>query len=123
MIRCLFNKENKAVALSDFEDHMVEVDNKKEIVYSLIKETVLKEDPSLSSIQSALPVLFETYVALLRVSDLLSKILFDSVEKKIILLGAEELIIYTAFHKNLQLYQNELKHLHYISLSSVEGNV
>jgi hypothetical protein len=123
MISCLINKNSKAISKVKFEDHLREIENKKDMIYALLKETVLTEDPKTDSINSPLSTLCESYVTLLRMADLLSNMLINQILKNTIRFKSEEVIMYLAFYQNLIVYETELKHLFYISLTSRDTNV
>lgn len=123
MIKQLISKNKHTISRLEVEEHIREIETKRQVVYSLLKEIIITEEPGLEEYQSPLPVLCESYVGLLRLTDMLNKILIDVGEKPYISFKSEEVLIYIAFFQNLVTYEKELRHLYYISLTPKESNV
>jgi len=114
------NTSLRSVSKEECYNNVDEAEKIRKLTMFFIKEYAAKTTIENWDL-SPMPVLCEVYVNLTRISEQLNKLLTKFLDKKEVRFSQEEEFVYKVYINNLKLYQTELKHLHYISLTSNEG--
>lgn len=117
MIQKIFSKDKTSVPREDCMEHFNEIYRKKCVIFSLIKEMAVLERNA-NPEDSALSILCEAYVYLMRMSEQISKLILDFEDKPMVKADSTEIAIYSAHHQGLKAFESELRYRFNLNLSS-----
>ena len=118
MISKLINKNSKKISKIDCLEHISEINKKKSIIFSLLREKAVEEysNSSIDEFKSIIPFLCDAYVSLSRLSEYLSGLVVKYAEKPMIKLDSINVTSCLVLYQCLQNTTSSLKHLYRLNL-------
>lgn len=116
MIDCLIKKETIHLEKLACLAHFDEVSKQQSVVFALIKEYARIEKDNINEVDSPIPLLCESYYMLMRLQEMLSKMIIEFADKARIKITVEDNLVYASYYYSLISCSKQLKYKHNILL-------